>query len=164
MKNKIYLGLFIIALNFISISAYAELPVILRINCSGYKETTAVLGVQSTRPPEASNFMLTINTLNGNFAVEGYTLIGPTLDLKSTSLKFKMNEENFTFSHQYSNEIKDPYDYTKLSKSQLQTNIKVNRYSGTTTINEILIVDGSRPIFQTMQGTYDCNQVKDKKF
>jgi hypothetical protein len=154
----------IICLFYAMPCAFSQTPVILRINCSGIKETSSILSAQGNKRSELAKFMLSVNTITGRFNIEGYTLVGIVLDTKSDTPIFKITDDNLILQHRYFNEIKDPLDAQRKASTQMQTTIDVNRFDGTATIQEILTIEGTRPSLQIIQGRYECIQINERKF
>ena len=114
-----FFALIALAIN-LSTQSHAQSQNIFHIECNGIKKLNFVTN-PSQNYSESEKISFAINSDNGNFALTGAILIGPSLDKGQPTYKFSIDESSYTYRHRYSNETPDPLNSFKKTLMQIDT-------------------------------------------
>ncbi|HQR85612.1 MAG TPA: hypothetical protein PKY33_02590 [Limnohabitans sp.] len=143
-------------------SANISAQPIVRLQCEGVKKISDLF--KTGGKTEASLVTFTIKE-NGLFTIDGYTLSGPFLENGFLGpYHFMVSDEQYRYSHTYSNVLDDPFKQGGKVQANWQTTIKINRYTGQAEISEFVLNQGSNPTSMIVNAEYRCILQQSRKF
>lgn len=155
-------SLFFLAVG-LSAQSHAQSQNVFHIECIGITKTNN-LTKPSENFSESENFSFAINSESGHFITNGKVFLGPTFDKAQPAYKFSIDESSYTYKHRYFNEGPDPLNSIKNTQTQLDTLIKLNRFTGQLEIIEQIRTSGGNNSLTIISGKYSCSKIKDRKF
>ena len=160
MPNLLPLTIFLISL---MMQSHAFSQSIIHIQCDGTSQTTNYSD-NSQNGVEIEKFSLSINPDTGNFNFSGKIFLGPEFDKTQSGYKFIIRDSVYSYNHTYINEGPDILKQNKITKMQLDTAIRLNRYTGQLEVYENIKHTGATNSFTLISGKYSCIKINTRKF
>lgn len=160
MQKLLPLAVFLISLLMQS-SAFSQS--IIHIQCEGTSQTTNYTD-SSQNGVEIEKFSLSINPDTGNFNFSGKIFLGPEFDKTQSGYKFVIRDSIYSYNHTYVNEGPDILKQNRITKMQLDTAIRLNRYTGQLEVYENIRYVGATNSLTIISGKYSCIKINTRKF
>lgn len=160
MQKLLSLAVFTISL---LMQSYAFAQGIIHIQCDRASQTTNYTD-NSQNGMEIEKFSLSINPDTGNFNFSGKIFLGPEFDKTQSGYKFLIRDSVYSYNHTYINEGPDMLKQNKITKMQLDTVIRLNRYTGQLEVFENIRHTGATNSFTIISGKYSCIKINARKF